>query len=615
MLGALGVVFGDIGTSPLYAFRLCFTGPGAIEASHDNILGILSLIVWALIVVIGVKYMVFVLRADNKGEGGMLALMSLAQPERRDGAASGMTLVLFLGLFGTALLYSDGILTPAVSVMGAVEGLSVLHEGFEAYIPWVTAVLIFWLFFVQRFGTAKLGRAFGPILIVWFLTIAVLGVTAIAHEPRVLAAVNPAYAVSMFLHQPWQTFVVLGSVFLVVTGGEALYADMGHFGRRAIRLDWFFIVFPALVLNYLGQGAKVLQDPSAMENPFYALAPRWALVPLIVLATCAASIASQAVIAGAFSLTRQAVLLGFLPRLRIIHTSSQTIGQIYVPAVNWALCFTTLLLVAGFRSSDSLAGAYGLAVTTDMLFTTLLLFLVAHGKWGWRLRTALLVCGSFLVFDLGFFGANALKILHGGWFPLVIALTMFIVMATWRQGRAILLQRLGEDVMSLEDFLANITHGEHQPVRVPGAAVFMTANVRGTPRALGHNIRHNKVIHERVAVLTVQTADEPYVPRSERVKVSDLGRGFFRVVARYGFMESPSIHEILNQCEGQGLTIPAFGTTFFLGRENIRTTRRKDIARWRQALFGLMSRNAQSATDFYGIPVNQVIELGLQVEL
>jgi KUP system potassium uptake protein len=616
MLGALGVVFGDIGTSPLYAFRECFTHGAAFEPTRENILGILSLIIWSLIMVICVKYMAVVLRADNKGEGGMLALMSLAQPESRStGLGRGLPFALFLGLFGTSLLYSDGMLTPAVSVMGAIEGLVVLEPGLQTHVVWITAILLLVLFGIQRYGTGKLGNAFGPILVLWFLALAVLGVIAILGEPQVLAAVNPGYAISMGMRAPWQTFAVLGSVFLVVTGGEALYADMGHFGKSPIRRVWFLMVFPALTLNYLGQGATLLDNPDALANPFYALAPRWALVPLIVLATLAASIASQAVIAGAFSLTRQAVLLGFLPRIHVRHMSSHTIGQIYVPSVNWLLCIATLLLVVGFQSSSALAGAYGVAVTTDMLFTTMLLFIVVRARWNWSLQAAVAVCGAFLIFDLGFFGANLLKIVHGGWFPLLIALGMFVVMYTWRQGRRILSARLGEDVMTLETFVENITHGEHQPARVPGAAVFMSANPKGTPRALGHNIRHNKVIHERVIVLTISIAEEPFTNPAQRVEVVDIGRGFYRVFATYGFMESPSVPEILEAAAKKGLAITMFNTAFFLGRENIRVTKRKDMGAWRQRLFSYLARNSQSATDFYGIPANQVVELGLQVEL
>ncbi len=607
MLGALGVVYGDIGTSPLYAMKECFLS--GLEPNEANVTGILSLITWSLILVISVKYMVFVLRADNHGEGGILSLMALAQskfPERR---GRRYTSILVVGLFGAALLYSDGIITPAITVLGAIEGLVVLEPHLEQY------VMIVSMFLVQRHGTARLGGAFGPIIIIWFLALAVFGVIAIAKEPHVLIALNPWYGLQFLLHHQWRGFVALGAVFLVVTGGEALYADMGHFGRRPIRLDWFALVLPSLLLNYFGQGALLLTRPDAVSNPFYELAPRWALVPLIVLATLAAIIASQAVISGTFSLARQAILLGFLPRTRVIHTSSRLIGQIYVPGANWALMAGTIVVVVGFQTSTAVGAAYGVAITTTMLFTTMLLYFVAVNNWGWPLRLALPLCGLFLAFDLAFFGAAMLKILHGGWFPLLLSLVLFVVMYTWWQGRKILAGRLGEDAMTLADFVENITQGEHQPARVPGAAVFMTANPRGTPRALGHNIRHNKVIHEKVVALTVSIAEEPYVSRQRRVEVTDIGRGFYRVQARYGYMESPSVPEILDLAREKGLDVPMFGTAFFLGRENIITTKRREMASWRQKLFAFLSRNAQSATNFYEIPPNQVIELGLQVEL
>jgi KUP system potassium uptake protein len=615
LLGALGVVYGDIGTSPLYALRTCLDPSLGIEPIRENVLGILSLIVWALILIICVKYMVVVLRADNKGEGGIIALMALALSKRTDNEGPRYRTILFLGLFGASLLYSDGMITPAVSVLGALEGLAVVQPELGAYIVPLASAILLCLFLVQRHGTGRLGGAFGPIIIVWFVVIAVLGALGIARQPHVMWAINPIYLVRFLAHDPWTGFRVLGSVLLAVTGAEALYADMGHFGRRPIRIDWFVLVFPALLLNYFGQGALILHDPSVVHNPFYSLAPRWALVPLILLATAAAIIASQAVISGAFSLTRQAVLLGFLPRLRVIHTSSMQRGQIYIPMTNWVLMVATIGLVIGFKSSQGLASAYGVAVTTDMVFTTLLLFIVARSLWGWRFGTAAAVCGVFLVVDLAFFSATLLKVVHGGWFPILVALSMFVLMVTWRQGRAIVLDRLGENVMSLEDFAANITQGEHRPARVPGAAIFMTANPHGTPRALGHNIKHNKIIHERVVALTIIIADEPYVAHAKRVEVKDLGMGFWRILAHYGFMESPSVPEILELAGEKGVKIPLFGTAFFVGRENILITRRKDMARWRQGLFSVLARNSQSATDFYGIPPNQVVEIGLQVEL
>ncbi len=615
LLGALGVVYGDIGTSPLYALRSCLDVSHGIEPVRENVLGILSLIVWSLTLIISVKYMTVVLRADNKGEGGIIALMALALSKPQDTKGPRYKTILFLGLFGASLLYSDGMITPAVSVLGALEGLVVLEPDLHGFIVPLASAILFCLFLLQRHGAGRLGGAFGPIIIVWFLVIGVLGIAAIVHQPQVMWALSPHHFVRFLAQDPWTGFRVLGSVLLAVTGAEALYADMGHFGRRAIRIDWFVLVFPALLLNYFGQGALILQDPSVVHNPFFSLAPRWALVPLILLATAAAIIASQAVISGAFSLTRQAVLLGYLPRLRVIHTSSMQRGQIYIPMTNWVLMVATIGLVIGFKSSDGLASAYGVAVTTDMVFTSLLLFIVARSLWGWSLWTALAVCGVFFVIDFAFFSATLLKVIHGGWFPILVAFCMFVLMVTWRQGRAIVLDRLGENVMTLEDFAANITQGEHRPMRVPGAAIFMTANPTGTPRALGHNLKHNKVIHERVVALTILIADEPFVPQERRVEVKDLGMGFFRISAHYGFMESPSVPEILECAGDHGLKIPLFGTAFFVGRESIVITRRKDMARWRQGLFSIMARNSQSATDFYGIPPNQVVEIGLQVEL
>jgi KUP system potassium uptake protein len=558
--------------------------------------------------------MVVVLSADNDGEGGILALMTLAlsKASRREGKR--YKTVLALGLLGAALLYADGMITPSISVLGAVEGVAVAEPAFESFVVPISIVILVSLFLAQRHGTARLGGAFGPILIVWFLTLAVLGIRSIVHQPHVLAAINPAYLVTFLANNPVEGFAVLGSVFLAVTGAEALYADMGHFGRRPIQIDWFAFVFPALTLNYLGQGALILEDPAALANPFYAMAPGWALIPLIVLATAAASIASQAVISGAFSLTRQAIQLGFLPRTLVVHTSSFEMGQVFVPLTNRVLLIATVGLVIGFGDSDSLAAAYGVAITTTMLFTTLLVFVVVRNRWGWSLPAALALVCVFLPFDIGFFAATMLKVIHGGWFPIAVAVSVFAVMTTWRLGRATLTKRFGEE-MPFEMFIENITQGEHQPVRVPGVAIFMTGNPVGVPRSLGHNIRHNKVLHERVVSLTVLSLDEPYVPRDRRVEVENLGKGFYRVLARYGFMESPSVPEILDQCESKGLKITLFSTTFFIGRENIVITQRRAMARWRLNLFNFLARNAQSPTDFFGIPPNQVVELGLQVEL
>ena len=614
LLSALGVVFGDIGTSPLYAVRECFTGLSKVEATEANVLGILSLILWSLIIIVCIKYVLVVLSTDNDGEGGILALMTLALPKRDRRSGKMHLLILAIGLFGASLLYADGMITPAISVLGAIEGVAVAAPSLEVLIVPITIVILVSLFLAQSHGTARLGRAFGPILIVWFVTLAVLGVKSILHRPHVLAAIDPRYIFDFLSRHPVDGFAVLASVFLVVTGGEALYADMGHFGRRPIRIDWFVLVFPALSLNYLGQGALILEDPTTLSNPFYAMAPRWAVIPLILLAVAAAVIASQAVISGAFSLTRQAIQLGFLPRTRVVHTSSHQMGQIFVPLTNRLLMFATVGLVLGFGTSSDLAAAYGVAVTTTMLFTTLLLFVVVRRRWGWGLPAALALVCVFLPFDLGFWGATMLKIAHGGWFPIAVALLVYAIMVTWRKGRSTLTLHFGEE-MPLEMFIENITHGEHQPARVPGVAVFMTGNPHGVPRSLGHNIRHNKVLHERVVALNVIFADEPYVPNDRRIEVEDFGKGFFRVRARYGFMESPSVPDILELCAHKGLKIPMFSTSFFIGRENIVIANRTRMARWRQHLFGFLARNAQNATEFFDIPPNQVVELGLQVEL
>ncbi len=615
LIGALGVVYGDIGTSPLYAVQACFSGQHGVEPTRDNVLGILSLIIWALLIVISTKYMAFVLRADNHGEGGILSLMTLAIGNPSGKKHTGARPILVLGLLGAALLYGDGVLTPAVSILGAMEGLIVVRPDFETYIIPLALVVLVVLFLIQKNGTAKLGRIFGPIIGLWFLSIGLLGVIAIVREPAVLAAFNPLHAIRYLAEHPGDGLFSMGAVVLVVTGGEALYTDMGHFGRRPIQIDWFLVVLPSLLLNYLGQGALLIEDPDATANPFYALAPRWALFPLIALATAAAIIASQAVISGAFSVTRQAVLLGYLPRMRIVHTSSGAIGQIYVPLANWALMFATIGLILVFKSSTNLASAYGFAATTTMMFTTLLLFVVMCRNWKWNVFLASAVFGTFLVYDAGFFAAAMMKLIDGGWIPAAAAVVIFAVMITWYQGRRILAERFGADEMSLETFVENITQGEHQPVRVRGAAVFMTGNPHGTPRSLGHNIRHNKVIHDKVIALTVLIEEIPHVPLDRRVEVKDIGKGFYRVKAHYGFMESPSVPEILEACKTHGLSIPMFSTSFFLGRENIRITKRTNMSRWRQRLFAFLAHNSQSATDFFNIPPNQVTELGLQVEL
>ena len=611
-LTALGVVYGDIGTSPLYAVREAFHGPHRIPVTPDNILGVLSLIFWSLVIVVTIKYHLIIIRADNKGEGGVLALMALVQGNRITRGLSPGRFFMMLAIFGAALLYADGALTPAISVMSAVEGLAVATPALAGWVMPVTLGILIGLFLFQSHGTHRVGTVFGPVTLIWFLTIAALGVSGIVAEPRVLAAASPHHAVRFFSEDPGRGFLVLGAVFLVVTGGEALYADLGHFGHRAIQLAWFTVPFPALLLNYFGQGALLLGNPEAAVNPFYLLAPDWALYPLIAIATAAAIIASQAVISGAFSLTRQAVQLGYSPRMRIEHTSSREIGQIYVPAVNWGLMVLTVALVLGFRTSSNIAGAYGVALSTLMVITTAMFYVMAREVWGWSLLRAGLACGFFLVIDLAFFGANALKIRDGGWVPLAIAVGVYILMATWKRGREILSKRMQEKSVPFKMLLADLA--VEPPLRVPGTAVFMYG-ADGTPPALVHNLAHNKVLHERVVFLTVRTEEVPHVPDAERVSVKRLGKGFSSVVARYGFVEDPTIDEILAGMRAQGLDISIEGATFFLGRETLIATDRPGMALWRERLFAFMSRNALRATAFFKIPPNQVFEVGAQIEL
>jgi KUP system potassium uptake protein len=611
-LTALGIVYGDIGTSPLYAMRECFHGPHAIASTPANIFGVLSLIFWALILIISIKYCVFVLRADNRGEGGILALTALATPIKIV-SKSERTLLIVLGIFGAALLYGDGIITPAISVLGAIEGLNVATPLFAPYVVPVTVVIIVGLFLIQSRGTAKVGRLFGPVMLVWFLVIAALGVSQIVRHPSVIGAFNPLHGFDFFLRNGWHGFLVLGTVFLVVTGGEALYADMGHFGKRPIRLVWYTLVLPALLLNYLGQGALLIENPALAENPFYRLAPGWALYPLIALATCAAVIASQALISGAYSLTMQAIQLGFMPRLKIEHTSSTEMGQIYIPALNWALMLGCIAIVVGFGSSSNLAAAYGVAVTATMVITTILLGVVAREKWGWNLSVALALAGFFLVIDLAFFGANVIKIPAGGWFPLVVGALIFLLMTTWKKGRRILASRMLSLAIPIEDFLRDIAG--NPPVRVPGTAVFMNGTGTGTPPALEHNLEHNKVLHERVVLLTVKTRQVPHVEPEERVSVEPLGQEFYRLIINYGFMEDPDVPGVLASTETHGLAFDPAETTYFLGRETVIASKHPGMMLWREKLFALMSRNASTATAYFCLPPDRVVEMGSQVEI
>ncbi len=611
-LGALGVVYGDIGTSPLYALRVCLGQDYNVETTRANVLGILSLILWALVFVISIKYIVFIMRADNRGEGGILSLMALVRRSPSGGHADRAGLVA-LGLFGAALLYGDGMITPAISVLSAVEGLEVAAPALTHFVVPVTVALLVALFLFQRKGTAGIGSVFGPIMLIWFIVMAVLGAAGIARQTEVLEAVNPWYGVRFFMDNGLEGFLVLGAVFLVETGGEALYADMGHFGKGPIRLAWYLVVLPSLLLNYFGQGALLWADPGAERNPFFLLAPDWARSPLVFLAAVATIIASQAVISGSFSLTRQAVQLGYCPRLEIRHTSSEEIGQIYAPVVNWTLMVATIALVLAFETSDNLAAAYGIAVTTTMLITTILFFFVGRERWRWPMWAILPLTGAFLIVDSAFFGANIFKVAHGGWVPLVIAGGAFICMSTWKTGRAKLAGRLAADSLPTELFLKDVE--SHPPVRVRGTAVYMTGSGKGVPPALLHNLKHNKVLHERVVFLTIETEEVPHVKEEQRLEVTELGAGLFRIVARYGFMQTPNVPAALKRAARFGLQFDMMQTTFFLGRESLVPASRSGFARWRERLFVLMSRNAQTATAFFGLPANRVVELGAQIEI
>lgn len=611
-IAAIGVVFGDIGTSPIYAVREVFHEAHGVATDVASVLGVLSLIFWSLVIVISIKYLFLVLRADNRGEGGIIALTALVSPPSRPAAGMARWLAV-AGLFGAALLYGDSMITPAISVLSAVEGLSVVTPVFEPYIIPITVVILIALFGVQHHGTGGVGAFFGPVMLVWFTTLAVLGVVHLAQEPGVLTALSPVHAVRFFLDHPVGAFLGLGSVFLVVTGGEALYADLGHFGKRPIRAAWFVVVLPALLLNYFGQGALILRQPAAVEQPFFLMAPRWALYPLVGLTTVATVIASQAVISGAFSLTRQAVLLGYLPRLRIEHTSAKQIGQIYLPAVNWTLMVSCVALVFGFRTSSQLAGAYGVAVTTDMVFTTVLFAVVAWRQWGWPPLVLVPLIAGLLVVDLGFWSANLHKIPHGGLVPLLVAAGMFTVMTTWRRGRQILARRLGARAFPIELFVEDVRRSP--PHRVPGVAVYMDSNPQGTPQALLHNLKHNHVLHERVILLTVLVEEVAYVPEAERFDIVPLGEGMYRLRIRVGFAEDVDIPAFLQQCRVPDVEFHPMKTTFVLGRERVISTGLPGMARWRERFFAWMSRATTSATRHFNLPPNRVVEIGMQVEI
>ena len=612
-IAALGVVFGDIGTSPLYAIRECFHGEFAISVNATNVYGVLSLMVWALILIVSIKYLSFILRADNNGEGGVLALTALVRPFFSKKISKSGWLLVSLGIFAGALLYGDGMITPAISVLSAVEGIREITNFFDPYVIPITIGILAGLFLFQRKGAASVGSLFGPIIFVWFSVLAILGIFEIVKNPDVLIAINPFYAIEFIIQNKLAGFLVLGAVFLVVTGAEALYADLGHFGSKPIRLTWIGIVLPALLLNYFGQGALLLSKPSQAYHPFYGMVPSWAIIPMVVLATTATIIASQAVITGAFSLTRQSIQLGFLPRMRVIHTSAEQIGQIYVPQVNWLLMIATIFLVVEFRTSDKLAAAYGVAVTSTMLITTLLFYVIARRKWGW---SKLVAGGLFIIFfitDLAFFGANMSKIMHGAWFPLVVAGAIFALMSTWQRGRQLLYEQLSKEALTLEDFIKSLSI---QPVdRVRGQAVFLSGNPGIIPRALLHNLKHNKVLHSEIIFLHISTQEVPRIPLDQKLDFEKLGSGFYKVTAKYGFMEEPNIVKILTLIREKGVDFKPNQISYFLGREMVLPKEKSGMSKWRTKLFGFLSHNAFGFTAYYDIPPNQVVELGSQIRL
>jgi len=611
-LGAIGVVYGDIGTSPLYTMHEIFAGSGGVELNHDNVLGVVSVIFWTLMIVVSMKYVTLILRADNHGEGGIMALLALASS-----AVAGkprLRRALFVaGVFGAALFYGDGVITPAISVLSAVEGLEIATPALKSFVVPLTVVVLVVLFAVQRKGTAGIGFVFGPIMLAWFIVLAVAGVINVASAPQVLGALNPLVGVQFMLQHGVGAFIALGAIVLAVTGAEALYADMGHFGRKPIRAAWFGLVFPALAANYLGQGALLIADAQAIENPFYRLFPGWLLLPMVGLATVATVIASQAVISGAYSMTKQAVQLGFLPRMHIIHTSAREMGQIYLPAINWMLLVSVVAAVIGFGSSTNLASAYGIAVTGTMLITTVLTFWVIRYSWKYNWLLCVLATGFFLLIDLAFFSANTLKVAQGGWFPLVIAAAVFTVMVTWKRGREILVERLRSQAIPLGPFIESVIADEIP--RMPRTAVFLMASPDGVPRALLHNLMHNNVLHRRIVFLTVVYAEVPYVPLPGRVLIDTLGNEFYRVRIFYGFMDEPDIPAALERCDCEGLEFDLFATSFFVSRETVVPVAGGEMAHWRKELFATVADLASSVVDYFKIPPNRVIELGTRVEI
>ena len=612
-LGSIGVVFGDIGTSPLYAIKECFHGKHAIVTNTANILGVLSLVFWSLTIVVSIKYVTFILRADNRGEGGIFALIGLLSTSDKSISHRIQSTLLFAGILGAGLLYGDGVITPAISVLSAIEGLEIATKAAAPFVLPLTCVVLILLFLLQHRGTAHIGKLFGPIMVIWFLAIAAFGLIQILYEPRVFLAINPVYAYDFFANNGIHGIVVLGSVVLCITGCEALYADLGHFGKKAIRLSWLGFACPALLCNYFGQGALLLGHPEMNINPFYGIVPRFLLYSMVGLSTLATVIASQALISGAFSLTQQAVQLGLFPRIHIVHTSSETQGQIYIPFVNYSLMIACIGVVIGFKESGGLAGAYGIAVTGTMIITSLLYFFVLTHYWKWSLWKAVPLVGIFLAFDVAYFSGNFFKIADGGWFPLFVAAIIAIAMTTWKKGRDELARKLIGERFPLDSFLAELSR--HSLPRVPGTAVFMTLSPVGTPPTLLHHVKHNHILHEKVVLLSICFADASNIPPEERIKLDDLGQGFYRVVALYGYMQKPDVPQLMKVVSHHGLVTEPMTTSFYLGRETLLTGGRSKMMRWRKAIFAFMSRNAGNPTAYFGIPANRVVELGTQIEI
>ena len=607
-LTAIGVVYGDIGTSPLYAFRECFSEEYGLALNEANVFGVLSLIFWALIIIISFKYLIIILRADNDGEGGILALMELVKNKSK-----ATSFIMGIGLFGAALLYGDGIITPAISVLSAVEGLRIVTPTLNDYVIPITIVILFFLFFIQKRGTGGIGKIFGPVTMVWFITMATLGVIEIIQIPHILEAVNPAYAVSFFSSNGFEGFVILGIIFLVVTGGEALYADMGHFGKFPIRLAWFTVALPSLLLNYFGQGALLISHPEYAENPFYYLAPEWLLIPMVILATCATVIASQAVISGAFSLTFQALQLGYLPRMKVFHTSEQERGQIYIPKINWLLFFATVLLILQFKTSGNLAAAYGIAVTSTMAITTILAFSAMRNIWKWSLLVAIPLSLFFLVIDLSFFGANLLKFFQGGWVPILIGTVIFIIMETWYHMRRHVGERIKEDTQPIREIIPDVL--SIRQVSVPGTGIYMWSNPRGIPPALLNNLKHNKILHRQIIILTIEYANVPYVDPKKSVSVEKLAEGLYRVIAKHGYKDQANVPEIIKTLNKMGIKIEEEKLSFYLGRETVIVEERFSRKNWKKKLFVALYSNAESATKYFNIPADKVMEVGIQYKL